>query len=162
MRDTVLDRQIAAAGGFIEGWSSLFSRAEAARKAGGAPPAEEAGRFTEERNALVQRYPELMTQLEIPIHADDELMQILGRSGSLDAVLQMPETQWKKLSEMQAHAEVTLRGLLGALEGRRRAIESVNRSGILVRRLLCSWPLKLLYLVAAILGAFVALKVFVV
>ena len=49
-------------------------------------------------------------------------------------------------------------GMLGALEGRRRSLETLHRPRILLLRALGSWPLKLLALVAAILALFIALK----
>lgn len=120
MKDPVLAQQIEAAGAFIADWNALFERAAGARQAGPAAPGDAAAEFLAVRNALVQRYPELMTALEIPVHSDDEVMQLLGRLNSLAAAVQMPEPHWKKLIEVQGHAEVQLRGMLGALEGRRR------------------------------------------
>ncbi len=158
MKDPVLAQQIEVAGAFVAEWNALFDRAARAREAGPAAPGDAAAEFLAARNALVQRYPELMTALEIPVHSDDEVMQLLGRLNSLAAAVQMPEPQWKKLLEVQGHAEVQLRGMLGALEGRRRGIETLNRPRILLLRALGSWPFKLLALVAAILALFIALK----
>lgn len=157
MRDPVLEEEIAAVERLIEAWNSLFVAANRARSVGLGESGGEAA-FMDERNALVQEYPELMSRLEIPLHADDEVLQILGRMNTLDAVLQMPAPQWKKLCELQGHTEVALRGMLGALQGRRRALAAVNRQRILLFRVLWSWPLKLLYMVAAIVGVFAALK----
>ena len=158
MKHPVLAQQIEAAGAFIADWNALFERAAGARQAGPAAPGDAAAEFLAVRNALVQRYPELMTALEIPVHSDDEVMQLLGRLNSLAAAVQMQEPHWKKLIEVQGHAEVQLRGMLGALEGRRRSLETLHRPRILLLRALGSWPLKLLALVAAILALFIALK----
>lgn len=158
MKDPVLVQQIEAVGAFIAEWNAFFDRAVRARGAGPGAPGTAAAEFLAARNALVQGYPELMTTLEIPVHSDDEVMQLLGRLNSLMATVHLPEPQWKKVLEMQGHTEVQLRGMLGALEGRRRALGSVNRQRILLLRVLRSWPLKLLCLVAAILAVFIALK----
>ena len=85
MKDPVLAQQIEAAGAFIADWNALFERAAGARQAGPAAPGDAAAEFLAVRNALVQRYPELMTALEIPVHSDDEVMQLLGRLNSLAA-----------------------------------------------------------------------------
>ena len=157
MRDPVLEEEIAEVEGFIEAWNGLFALAGRARSIGLGEGGGEAA-FLDERNSLVQRYPELMSRLEVPLHADDEVMQILGRMSALDAVVQMPEPQWRKVCDLHGHTDVALWGMLGALQGRRRALASVSRGRILIFRVLGSWPLKLLYMVAAILGVFAALK----
>ena len=157
MKDPVLEQDIEAVEALIEAWNGVFARANEARIPGSEKNGREAA-FLEARNALVQDYPEMMSRLEISVHSDDEVMQILGRLSSLGVMLQMPEPQWKKLCEMQGHAEVVLRGMLGALRGRKRGLEAVSRQRILVLRVLGSWPLKLLYLVTAIVIVFVVLK----
>jgi hypothetical protein len=157
MKDPVLEQEIEAVEVLIKAWNGLFARANESRTPGSGENGREAA-FLEARNALVQDYPEMMSRLEIPVHSDDEVMQILGRLSSLGVVLQMPEPQWKKLCEMQGHIEVVLRGMLGALRGRKRSLDAVSRQRILVLRVLGSWPLKLLYLVTAIVIVFVVLK----
>jgi len=157
MKDPVLEQEIEAVEELVEAWNGLFARANEARTPGSGENGRETA-FLDARNALVQNYPEMMSRLEIPVHSDDEVMQILGRLSSVSVVLQMPEPQWKKLCEMQGHAEVALRGMVGALRGRKRSLDAVSRQRILMLRVLGSWPLKLLYLVTAIVIVFVVLK----
>lgn len=157
MRDQVLEQEIDSVGKLVEKWNALFEQGNEARSANAGENGCEAA-FLEARNTLVQDYPELMSRLEIPVHSDDEVMQILGRLNALSVALQMPAPQWKKLCEMQGHTEVVLRGLLGTLQGRRNALGSVSRQRLLVRRVLGSWLFKLCYLVVAIVVVFVVLK----
>lgn len=157
MRDQVLEQEIESVGKLVEKWDAFFAMGNGARGSSAAENGREDA-FLAARNVLVQDYPELMSQLEIPVHSDDEVMQILGRLNALSVVLQMPAPQWKKLCEMQGHTEVMLRGMLGALQGRKNALAAVHRQRLLVRRVLGSWLFKLLYLVAAIMAVFVVLK----
>ena len=157
MIDPLLEEEIECINALIGLWDSLITRVVATRGEGGVKE-DHAKAFIVARDEIARRYTAIMAQLEVALDEQDELLQLLGRMSSLGAVALLPDIQWKKLEEARGRVGVGLQGLLGALQNRQRAIAGVNGNLILVRRVVESWPCRLLYLAIGIVIIFLVLS----
>jgi hypothetical protein len=155
--DPLLEEEIECINGLVRMWDSLMERVGGTR-AGGGVREDSAKAFIVARDEIARRYTAIMAQLEVALDEQDELLQMLGRMNSLGAVALLPDIQWKKLEEARGRVEVSVQGLLGALQNRQRAMAGVNGNLILVRRVAGSWPCRLLYLAVGIVIIFLVLS----
>ncbi len=161
MIDPVLEGEIESVDGIIRMWKGIFTRMAEGR-GGGSVREDEAKAFIASRDDIARRYTAIMSQLEVVLDEQDELLQVLGRLNSLGAVAALPEINWRKLEEAGGRVEVGLQGLLGALQNRQRALAMVSGNILLARRIAGSWPCKLLYLVVGVIIIFLVLSKIIV
>ena len=161
MIDPLLEEEIECVNGIIRMWNDLFTRVVGGR-GGGSASEDEAKAFIVVRDDIARRYTATMAQLEVALDEQDELLQVLGRMSSLGAVAALPEIHWRKLEEARGRLEVSLQGLLGALQNRQRALAVMSGNLLMVRRIAGSWPCKLLYLVVGIVIIFLVLSKIIV
>jgi len=155
--DPLLEEEVECINGLIRLWDGLITRVVATRGGGGVRE-DSAKAFIVMRDEIARRYTAIMAQLEVALDEQDELLQVLGRMNSLGAVALLPDIQWKKLEEARGRVEVGLQGLLGALQNRQRALAGVRGNLILVRRVVGSWPCRLLYLAIGVVIIFLVLS----
>ena len=156
MFDRVLDEEIREAGRLVEQWRDLTLLVRKARA--GEAGAEEAQRFSEMRRELSRSYPALLQRLEIVCGEQDDMFNFLGKLTSIDAAAALPDIQWRKVEELRGRVDVTLQGILGLLESRKKSLRRVSASGIALRKFFSSAPFKLLVLTAGILLFFLVLS----
>lgn len=157
MIDPVLEEEIRCVGDVIGMWNDLFAHVAKAR-AGGGVSGDSARAFLSLRDKIAGLYAATMARLEVVPDAQDELVQLLGRMGSLEAVAAIPDAQWKKLEEAGVRVTVGLQGLAGVLQNRQRALEGVDGGRLVMRRILGSWPCKLLCLAGGIILIFIVVN----
>jgi hypothetical protein len=158
--DPVLEEEIRELESFLGLWNDYTQLAEQLRKReGGAERREK--EFSELRGDLARRYRALMDKLEVSCGAGDEVTDILTRLGTPAAVTSLTDLQWKRLEESRRHAEVLLQGLMGILQNRQQGLRGTSKGYIVLRRVLVSWPLKLLYLAVGIIIALLVLNKFI-
>jgi hypothetical protein len=151
--DPLLEEEVECINGLIRLWNGLITSMVATR--GGKGAGEDSAKdFLAVRDEIARRYTALMAQLEVALDEQDELLRLLGRMNSLNAVALLPDIQWKKLEEARGRVEVGLQGLIGALQNRQRALAGLNRNLILARRVARSWPFRLLYIAVGIIIIF--------
>jgi hypothetical protein len=158
--DRVLDEEISDLKSFVDLWHDFFGLATEARADEERTKVAE-GEFIGKRDSLAQRYRALMERLEISTARQSEVINLLSRFNSVKSVASMADTQWKRIEESRASVEVLLQGLLGVLQNRRTALEAVSRSRIVLRAILLSWPLKLLYVALGVIMALLVLNMII-
>lgn len=158
MRDRVLDEEIKDLNSFIEQWSS-FSRLMG--EARGTDSVEESVEksFATLRTEISRRYPAMMQRLEVSCGDQDNMVILLGKMNSLAVAAKSTDIQWKKLVELQGKVGVTLNGILGLLQTRRRKLRKVLKSRIVLRGVFTSWFVKLIALTAGVLLFFLVLDI---
>jgi hypothetical protein len=113
--------------------------------------------FQDARAECARQGAAMFDWLEISPDGAHEILEVL-KIGSLGSVVSSPEMQWRKIEEARGRAEVGLQGLLGVLQGRYQCIARLDVAGIVARRMLFSWPMKLLYLTVGIVIIFLVLS----
>ncbi|MDD5556893.1 MAG: hypothetical protein PHN82_06545 [bacterium] len=161
MIDPVLEEQSGSVGDavrLLENMAGMLDEARRTKTAG-----DEAERaFKTAREEFTGRLAALLDGLEISPREGEEIVEAMGRIGSLGVAAAMSEIQWRRFADARGAAEMRLRGLAGVLDGRRRHMAAIRRSRLITRQVLLSWPLKLAYLTAAILIVFAVLEAIVV
>jgi hypothetical protein len=97
-------------------------------------------------------------RLELSGREGDNIIDALQRFGSVAAVTNATDLQWKKSDEALAKAEVMLNGVLGVLKNRRRMLSGIDSGSLILKSVLLSWPLKLIYCVIGIVIVFIVLS----
>ena len=157
MIDAVCEEEIKELKEFLTLWNAFSNLATEARGDGKNGEAAEK-RFSEAREEIARRYPPIMDRLEVSRGDQDEVVYLLGRMTSLNFARRMPDIQWKKIEEVQSRIGVGLQGLLGLLESRKRSLVKVRGYNIVLRKIISSWVLKLIYITVGIIVFFLVLE----
>ena len=156
MIDPILEEEIRSLNEIIRMWDDLFAQVGSAR-AGGGVSEDPAKAFLTARGDIASRYAATMARLEIVPDVQDELVQALGRMTSLGAVATISDAQWKKLEETGGRVTVGLQSLVGVLQNRKLILAGVRVGLLRARRIVGSWPCKLLCLLFGIVIIFIVL-----
>ncbi|MCX6357648.1 MAG: hypothetical protein NT045_07240 [Candidatus Aureabacteria bacterium] len=155
MIDRVLNRQVGELEGVIVLWQRLCAMIRSSRKDRPGDMDAVSGL----RGELARRCPPLMESLEVAPEEWAESAQLLGNLGSHDFRGECTDLRWKMMEESMGRGEIVLQGMLGMLQARQRQLAGLSALACAGRRILGSWPCRLLYVVMGVVIIFLVLRI---